>query len=81
MPDRVLVERWLAKVEPQEPHPEQLRLNGGRRYLWRAVDHEGEVLEAVVTQRRDKPGALKLLKKLTKRYGRPAEIVTDGLSS
>ena len=58
-----------------------VKVNGERRYLWRAVDHEGEVLEAVVTERRDKPAALKLLKKLMKRFGRPAEIVTDGLSS
>jgi transposase-like protein len=31
--------------------------------LWRAVDHEGEVLEAAATAKRDKAGALKLLKK------------------
>lgn len=58
-----------------------MKVNGQRPYLWRAVDHEGEVLEASVTERRDKPAALKLLKKLMKRYGQPAEIVTDGLSS
>ena len=34
-----------------------VRINGERRYLWRAVDHEGEVLEAVVTKRRDKSAA------------------------
>jgi len=37
-----------------------VRINGERRYLWRAVDHEGEVLEAVVTKRRDKSAAVKL---------------------
>ncbi|QIE56599.1 IS6 family transposase [Pikeienuella piscinae] len=58
-----------------------VKVNGERRYLWRAVDHEGEVLEAVVTKRRDKRAALKLLRKLMKRYGRPAEIVTDRLPS
>ena len=40
-------------------------------YLWRAVDHEGEVLEAVVTARRDKAAALKLLKRIMKKFGRP----------
>ena len=35
---------------------------------WRAVDHEGEVLEAVVTAKRDKAAALKLLKKIMKKY-------------
>ena len=42
-----------------------------RHYLWRAVDHEGEVLEAVVTKRRDRRAALKFLKRTMKRYGRP----------
>ena len=58
-----------------------VRINGERRYLWRAVDHEGEVLEAIVTKRRNKSAALKLLRKLMKRYGRPKAIVTDRLPS
>ncbi len=28
-----------------------VKVNGKRHYLWRSVDHEGEVLEAVVTKR------------------------------
>jgi putative transposase len=35
-----------------------VKVNGKLRYLWRAVDHEGEVLEAVVTAKRDKAAAL-----------------------
>jgi putative transposase len=58
-----------------------VKVNGKRRYLWRAVDHEGEVLEAIVTKRRDKRAALKLLKKVMKRFGLPREIVTDLLRS
>ena len=42
-------------------------------YLWRAVDHEGEVLEAFVTKRRDRKAALKFLRKAMKRYGQPNE--------
>src|SRR5687768_15266963 len=49
--------------------------------LWRAVDHEGEVLEAFVSKQRDKKAALKFLKKLMKRHGRAEELVTDGLRS
>src|SRR5271155_3708729 len=56
-----------------------VKVNGRLCYLWRAVDHEGEVLEAVVTARRDKAAALKLLKRNMKRYGRPQSIVTDRL--
>src|SRR5271165_4443083 len=58
-----------------------VKVNGKLCYLWRAVDHEGEVLEAVVTAKRDKAAALKLLKRIVKRYGRPRKIVTDGLCS
>ena len=58
-----------------------VKVNGKLYYLWRAVDHEGEVLEAVVTAKRDKAAALKLLKRIVKRYGRPRKIVTDGLCS
>ena len=56
-----------------------MKVNGKLCYLWRAVDHEGEVLEAVVTARRDKAAALKLLKKIMKKYSRPRTIVTDRL--
>jgi putative transposase len=58
-----------------------VKVNGKLCYLWRAVDHEGEVLEAVVTAKRDKVAALKFLKRIMKTYGRPQKIVTDGLCS
>ena len=48
-------------------------------YLWRAIDHEDEVLEAVVTAKRNKAAALTLLKKIMKKYGAPRSIITDGL--
>ena len=56
-----------------------VKVNGKLCYLWRAVDHEGEVLEAVVTARRDKAAALELLKRIMKKYGAPRSIVTDRL--
>ena len=58
-----------------------VRINGELYYLWRAVDHEGEVLEVFVTKRRDRKAALKFLRKAMKRYGRPLAIVTDRLRS
>ena len=58
-----------------------VKVNGKLCYLWRAVDHEGEVLEAVVTAKRDKAAALKLLKRIMKKYGSPHRVVTDGLRS
>jgi putative transposase len=56
-----------------------VKINGKLCYLWRAVDHEGEVLEAVATAKRDKAAALKLLKRIIKKYGTPRSIVSDGL--
>ena len=58
-----------------------VKVNGETHYLWRAVDHEGEVLESYVTKRRDKKSALKFLKKSMKRFGPPHIIVTDKLRS
>ena len=58
-----------------------VRINGVTHYLWRAVDHEGEVLEVFATKRRDRKAALKFLKRALKRYGRPKEVVTDRLPS
>ena len=58
-----------------------VKINGKFCYLWRAVDHEGEVLETVVTTKRDTAAALKFLKRIMKKYGRPRNVVTDGLCS
>jgi len=58
-----------------------VKINGERHYLWRAVDHEGEVLESYVTKKRDKKAALKFMKKAMRRHGSPNEIVTDKLGS
>ena len=58
-----------------------VKINGETHYLWRAVDHEGEVLEFFVTKHRDRQAALAFLRKAMKRYGQPKVIVTDRLKS
>ena len=58
-----------------------VKVNGKPCYLWRAVDHEGEIPGAVVTARRNEAAALKLLKRVMKKCGQPRKIVTDGLCS
>ena len=58
-----------------------VKINGKRHYLWRAVDHEGEVLESFVTKTRDKKAALKFLKKAMKKHGGCEQFVTDKLRS
>src|ERR1700735_823287 len=56
-----------------------VKVNGKPGYLRRGVDHEGEVLEAVVTSKRNKAATLKLLKRIMEKYGLPQSIVTDRL--
>ncbi len=58
-----------------------VKINGERHYLWRAVDHEGAVLESFVTKTRDKKSALKFLRKSLRRRGPAQVIVTDRLRS
>jgi putative transposase len=56
-----------------------VKINGETHYLWRAVDHEGEVLKSIVIKRRDRKAALKFLRKTMKRHGRAHIFVTDKL--
>lgn len=58
-----------------------VKIKGEMVYLWRAVDHVGEILESYVAKKRDKSEALVLVKKAMKRHGRTETIVTDGLRS
>ena len=59
-----------------------VRIGGKRMYLWRAVDHEGEVLDMLVQRRRDSRAALRLMRKLLKKQGStPKLLVTDKLRS
>src|SRR5579863_10430937 len=50
-------------------------------YLWRAVDAEGEILDVLVQSRRNKHAALKLTRKLLKKYAFVPERFTDDLRS
>jgi putative transposase len=59
-----------------------LKIEGRIAYLWRAVDAEGEVLDVLVQSKRNKHAALKLMRKLLKKYAFvPERLVTDDLRS
>jgi putative transposase len=59
-----------------------VRIAGERMYLWRAVDHEGRVLDMLVQRRRDSGAALRLMRKLLRKQGfAPKLLVTDKLRS
>jgi putative transposase len=92
------VRRWVSHFGPMiaaelrrrcpKPHPTwhldevYLKIDGRMAYLWRAVDAEGEVLDVLVQSKRNKRAALKLMRKLLKRYGFvPDKFVTDDLKS
>ena len=57
-----------------------LKIDGRLVYIWRAVDAEGDVLDVRVQTRRNKRAALKLMRKLLKKYRFvPDKLVTDDL--
>jgi putative transposase len=92
------VRRWVLKFGPliarnlprRRPRPSDqwrldemvVRIASRRMYLWRAVDHEGEVLDMLVQRRRDKRAAVRLMRKLLRKQGFvPKLLVTDKLGS
>src|SRR4051794_39608960 len=82
-----LIARRLRRCRPRPSnrwHLDEMvvRIAGERMYLWRAVDHEGEVLDMLVQRRRDTRAALRLMRKLLKKQGfAPKLLVTDKLRS
>jgi putative transposase len=92
------VRRWVnhfgptiaARLRKRRPKPcitwhldeVYLKIDGRMVYLWRAVDAEGEVLDVLVQSKRNKSAALKLMRKLLKKYAFvPERLVTDDLRS
>ena len=92
------VRRWVNHFGPmfaadlrkrrQKPHTTwhldevYLKIDGRMVYLWRAVDAEGEVLDVLVQSKRNKHAALKLMRKLLKKYAFvPERLITDDLRS
>ena len=92
------VRRWVnhfgpmivADLRKRRPKPHTtwdldevyLKIDGRMVYLWRAVDAEGEVLDVLVQSKRNKHAALKLMRKLLKKYAfAPERLVTDDLRS
>ncbi|MFJ2581166.1 IS6 family transposase [Kitasatospora aureofaciens] len=59
-----------------------IKVNGERKYLWRAVDQDGNVLDILVQGRRDKAAARRFFRRRLKRTRAvPRVIVTDKLRS
>jgi putative transposase len=92
------VRRWVLKfgatvaqrLRRRRPRPSDrwhldemvMRIAGRWMYLWRAVDHEGEILDMLVQRRRNKRAALRLMRELLRKHGvAPKLVVTDKLRS
>jgi putative transposase len=92
------VRSWVLKFGPMiarrlrlcRPRPSDrwhldemvVRIAGKRMYLWRAVDHEGEILDVLLQRRRDRRAAVKLMRKLLRKHGfAPKRVTTDQLRS
>jgi putative transposase len=59
-----------------------IKINGGQKYLWRAVDQDGNVRDILVQSRRDKAAARRFLRRLMKKTRAvPRVVVTDKLRS
>ena len=57
-------------------------IQGRRRYLWRAVDQDGDLIDILVQSRRDRRAATRFLRKVLKDQGRaPRRLITDKLRS
>ena len=92
------IRRWCAKfgqsyangLRRQRPRPGDkwhldevfIRVNGERKYLWRAVDADGNVLDILVQNRRDTAAARRFFRRLLKKAcSVPRVVVTDKLRS
>ncbi len=59
-----------------------ITIQGQRRYLWRAVDQDGDVIDILVTKRRDRRAAKRFCRKMLKHQGQaPWQLITDKLQS
>ena len=59
-----------------------VRIQGRQRYLWRAVDQDGEVVDVLLQERRDATSAERFFRHLLTRLGHePRAIVTNKLGS
>src|SRR5215475_2101825 len=55
-----------------------IKIKGVWRYLYRAVDKQGQTIDFLLTEQRDEEAALRFLKKAIRRHGVPEKITIDG---
>jgi putative transposase len=92
--DHATINRWVIKYSPQleaafhrrkrpvwvswRMDETYIRVKGEWRYLYRAVDKQGQTIDFLLTEHRDQAAALRFLKKAIQRHGVPEKITIDG---
>jgi putative transposase len=92
--DHSNINRWVVKYSPQleeafhrrkrpvwvswRMDETYIKVKGQWRYLYRAVDKQGQTIDFLLTEHRDKEAALRFLKKAIRRHGLPEMITIDG---
>jgi putative transposase len=92
--DHATINRWVLKYSPpleaafhRRKRPVWLswrmdetyiRVKGQWRYLYRAVDKNGQTIDFLLTEQRDEQAAARFLTKAIRRHGVPDKITIDG---
>jgi putative transposase len=92
--DHSTINRWVVKYSPQleeafhrrkrpvwvswRMDETYIKVKGQWRYLYRAVDKQGQTIDFLLTEHRDEEAALRFLRKAIRRHGVPAKITIDG---
>src|SRR5215813_4269148 len=92
--DHSTINRWVIKYSPQleeafhrrkravwmswRMDETYIKVKGEWKYLYRAVDKQGQTIDFLLTEHRDKEAALRFLKKEIRRNGLPEKITIDG---
>jgi transposase-like protein len=92
--DHATVHRWVIRYSPEllerfnrrkrsvsrKWHVDEtyIKVRGQWKYLYRAIDSNGDTVEFWFSERRNLTAAKRFLSKALKRHGRPERIVIDG---
>src|SRR5919202_1555932 len=92
--DHSTINRWVVKYSPQleeafhrrkrpvwtswRMDETYIKVKDQWRYLYRAVDKQGQTIDFLLTEHRDTEAALRFLKKAIRRNGLPETITIDG---
>ncbi|WP_071826765.1 IS6 family transposase, partial [Xenorhabdus bovienii] len=79
IPLRVKLYRWSKPAVGRRWRMDEtsIKIKGQWRYLYRAVDSDGNTVDFLLTARRDKEAALRFFKKAIRQHGQPDGVTMD----